>query len=345
MSYALPAYAATTKAQAMAQANLVMQSFVSHYWQADNSLFYNNYPFPQTGNNYWWEANAIDALAEGVQLHLKIDCATYIQAIYQRIAADGSAITAYFDDENWMGLGLLHAYRATGQKEYLASAEQLYRDIYTHGWQKQGGVVWNRIGSTYRNTPANAPAALLGAELFAVTHNKKDLAIAQKIYGWEWTHLVGPHGTVFDGLQGRTLNKTAYTYNYGTVIGASLQLWRDTHDAVYLHHAELVANRSIAVFTQPHSLVLTPTGQGDGGLFKGIYVRYLAWMPAYFPKDPIYRQLLLANAQAVWSHDRTSQGLFDSNWARKSSPPPGSVIGLSTELSAVFLFNQIPGLY
>ncbi len=330
---------------AMDRANIAMHHFVQHYWQADNNLFYNSYPYPQSGNNYWWEANAVDALAEGVQLHLTTDCAKYIHLIYQRIAADGSAVTAYFDDEDWMGLGMLHAYRATGNKQYLHVAEVLFADIYGHGWQKKGGIIWNRIGSTYRNTPANAPAALLGAGLYAVTHNRRDLAEAEQIYAWEWSHLVAKNGMVWDGMQvNNQLNKAQYTYNYGTVIGASLKLWQDTHRSVYLENAQLVAKRSIAVFTDAPSLLLTPTGQGDGGLFKGIYVRYLSWMVRDFPKQTIYRRVLEANAQNVWLHDRTPEGSFASNWANPKKPPQGDIIQLSTELSGIFLMNQIAGL-
>ena len=330
---------------AVQRADIAMQALVTRYWQADNNLFYNNYPFPQSASNYWWEANAVNALAEGVQLHLKTDCARYIQLIYQRIAADGSAVTAFFDDENWMGLGMLHAYRATGNKQYLQVAQMLFTDIYTHGWQKkEGGVIWNRIGSTYRNTPANAPAALLGASLYAVTKNRTDLTEAEQIYHWQWTNLVSRTGMVWDGLQGNQLSKAQYAYNYGTVIGASLRLWQDTHQKDYLLHAQLVAKRSIAVFTKPPSLLLTPTGQGDGGLFKGIYVRYLSWMANYFPQQTIYRRLLLANAQNVWLHDRTPQNLFASNWANAKAPAQGDIIQLSTELSGIFLLNQIVGL-
>ncbi len=344
-----PAIAASVDATAsnslaMQRANIAMQDFVKHYWQSDNNLFYNTYPYPQSGTNYWWQANAIDALAEGVQLHLTTDCAKYIQLMYQRIAVDGSAVTSYFDDEDWMGLGMLHAYRATGNKQYLQVAEVLFADIYGHGWQKKGGIIWNRTGSTYRNTPANAPAALLGADLYAVTHNHQDLVEAEQIYAWEWSHLVSKNGMVWDGLQGNQLNTAQYTYNYGTVLGASLKLWQDTHQTGYLNHAQLVAKRSIAVFTHAPSLLLTPTGQGDGGLFKGIYVRYLSWMVRDFPKETIYRRVLEANAQNIWLHDRTPDGIFASNWANSKTPAQGDIIDMSTELSGIFLLNQIAGL-
>lgn len=338
------ATAQATRQTALAQAKFALQQLVKYYWQPDNSLFYNNYPYPQPGSNYWWEANAIDALAEAVPLHLHIGSSRYIRAIFNRITADGSPVTAYFDDENWMALGLLHAYQVTRYKPYLQNAELLFHDIYTFGWQKQGGVVWNRIGSTYRNTPANAPAALLGAKLYRITKNRIDLTWATRIYDWEWAHLVTANGTVYDGVQGRQTNKQAYTYNYGTVLGASLELYKATGNKLYLHRAELVAKRSTAVFTTHNSLLLTPAGQGDGGLFKGIYVRYLEKLVPYLPKGNIYSRLLMSNAQSVWQHDRTTNGLFGSNWRR--SKPPGSsyVIDLSTELSAVFLFNQIPNL-
>lgn len=327
------------------RAALAMQSLLKHYWNSALGTFQNSYPVDAPGDNYWWQANAIDALAEGVQLRLDAPCTATISALYTSVMSGGTALTQYFDDENWMGLGLLHAYRATRDKDYLRTAQELFTDVYTQGWSKQGGIVWNRTGSTYRNTPANAPAALLGASLYLATGNRADLLDAKRIYAWEWTHLVTHGGIVWDGLQGNTASQGQYSYNYGTIIGASLRLWQATRDPVYLGHAELVARRSVQVFTSSPSMQVVSEGQGDGGLFNGIYVRYLTWLVRFDPRDRLFRELIAQNAQNAWAHDRTAQDLFGTNWSGHATPPNGMNIDLSTELSGVFLMNQAASLY
>lgn len=337
---AAQAASAPARRVAVRWANLAMQSLLAHYWNRKTKEFRNSYPVNSPGNNYWWQANAIDALAEGVQLHLHAPCSAVIRALFHSLSAGGTLLTQYFDDEDWMGVGLLHAFRATRDREYLDAAQELFADVYRHGWSPQGGIRWSR-DSDYRNTAANATAALLGASLYLVTGNQADVAEAERIYRWEWTHLVASDGTVWDGWLHGAPNKSPYSYNYGTVIGASIRLWQATRDPVYLRRAELLAARSVQELTAfpPSFLLLLPEGQGDGGLFHGIYVRYLVWLVPLDPRDRLYRRLIQQNAERVWARDRTRQNLFGPDWTGYEAPQEGMTIDLSTELSGVFLMN------
>lgn len=333
----------STGATAESRANNAMNALITHYWNPALDAFHNSYPIDSPGNNYWWQANAIDALAEGVQLHLAAPCAQLIASEYTSVTMGGTALTSYFDDENWMGLAFLDAYQTTHQARYLTVAEQLFSDVSSQGWQTRGGVVWNQVGSTYRNTPANAPAALLGASLYQITKKKSDLLSAEKIFAWEWRHLVSPDGVVWDGLQGDVVNESQYSYNYGTVIGAAVQLWKDTHRKTYLVDAERVGMTSLSQFTAASSSLVTSAGQGDGGLFNGIYVRYLAWLARFDSSSADrakIRNTILENANHAWVHDRASDGVFGDDWSSSGSFSSVVNVDLSTELSAVFLMNQ-----
>jgi predicted alpha-1,6-mannanase (GH76 family) len=53
----------------------------------------------------------------------------------------------------------------------------------------------------YKNTPANAPAVILGARFYQRFQRQYDLEFALKIYAWLQHHLVeGETGFVWDGM-------------------------------------------------------------------------------------------------------------------------------------------------
>ena len=78
-------------------------------------------------------------------------------------------------------------------------------------------------------------------------------------------------------------------------------------------------------------------GDGDGGLFKGILVRYLAELAKEAPARSAAEGLLLGNASALWSRGRDAKRqLFHTDW----SSPPAERVTLSTQLSAVMLLER-----
>lgn len=330
-----------SRLEALGRAQSAMNALIHAYFAPAEGMFKNRFPVNDVGSNYWWQANAIDVLAEGVQLKLDVPCAQIINDLYEAIIVRGALTTTYNDDRNWMALALLHAYKVTGRREYLATAQQLF-DLVYQSWQPSGGIVWNDSGSSYRNTAANAPAAILGASLYMATRNRDDLLRAQQIYHWEWVHLVSRHGTVWDGVQGNSVQTSQYSYNSGVVIGAAVRLWQATGDETYLRDAELVGSRSISEFAWLNTGLIQSEGQGDGGLFNGIYVRYLELLTRFGPLHSrrYFGHIISVNAQNAWLHDRTAQGLFAQDWTSPVNLVSADSIDLSTALSGVFLMNQ-----
>ena len=98
---------------------------------------------------------------------------------------------------------------------------------------------------------------------------------AQKIFAWERKTLFDEEtGAVYDNInQDGRVNRSVYTYNPGTFIGAAYELYHITGDKQYLEDAIKAADYVIDNMTKNNG-VLKDDPKGDGGLFHGIFFRY-----------------------------------------------------------------------
>src|SRR5690606_13244105 len=160
----------------------------------------------------------------------------------------------------------------------------------------------------YKNTPANAPAVILAARLYELQQKPEDLEWAKKIYQWQKSSLVDSHsGLVWDGINRNGDEKIdkdwKFTYNQGVFIGAAMALFKQTGEQFYLNDALKTADFTISDGGMAPGGVLKSEGQGDGGLFKGILVRYLAALTRSSAladeKKAVYREFLRQNAVAL----------------------------------------------
>jgi predicted alpha-1,6-mannanase (GH76 family) len=306
--------------------------------------------------HYWWQAHALDALVDAAAREgdangsARDRIAEFVPGILARNG--GRIVNDYRDDMAWMGLALLRAEAAAG-----VATAGLVRELWAEiqaGWdERHGGVIWRR-GDTYTNAPTNAPAAILGARLYAQGGDPGDLTWAQTIDTWLHRTLVDPTtGAVRDGVHpdGRpTPTFERYTYNEGTVVGASLELYRATGDADHLERATRSAQAALTGFVRPDGL-LVDEGSQDGGLFKGILARYLGdfactahGASARLPAVVADKSGQLASQVVCMLRDNgvavapaAARGPVGPDWAR----PEVGAGDLSTHLAAVLLLEAL----
>lgn len=80
---------------------------------------------------------------------------------------------------------------------------------------------------------------------------------------------------VYDNIDSRTgeiQTNWIFTYNQGTFIEAAVELHKILGEKSYLNDAMLAADHTTS--TLVNNSVLKSEGEGDGGLFKGIFIRY-----------------------------------------------------------------------
>ncbi|MFD0671027.1 glycoside hydrolase family 76 protein [Cohnella sp. GCM10027633] len=333
-----------------ARADQAQAALRDYYWNPELGMYNIETPCPGGACNtifhYWWMAHAAEALVDGLE---RTGDDVYREALSQLFDGllrrnGGAWPNALYDDMEWMAIAWLRAFEATKEDRYKQAALVLWEDIKT-GWNDHmgGGIAWQKSQLDYKNTPANAPAVILATRLHRVFGRADDLAWAMKIYDWQKRTLVDPDsGFVWDGVNrtgdGSIDKDWAFTYCQGVFIGAAHELYRATKDEGYLLDAERTANAAIARLTDPSTAMLPGEGNGDGGLFKGIFVRYAANLVVEEPaRFAALGGLLLRNASIAWDEGRAEEAaLFGPVWNRA----PGGIVELGTQICGIILLEM-----
>lgn len=271
--------------------------------------------------NYWWQAHYLDAVVDAGLRALRsgdVAAAEAHSARGDRLLAtirlrNGLRwVNAFYDDMAWLALatgrlrGLHDRLGRQPETRRLRSADShLTAQLRSaHTADLGGGLFWNR-DRDFKNAPATGPAALHLARLGATDE-------ARRLVDWVYARLLSPeNGLVLDGILlapgvggEEVLVPDVWSYNQGTVLGALVTLG----DAESLARAAALVAAVDAHLTVEvgGARVLRTHGRGDGGLFTGILVRYLALAarPGSRLEEPARataRRLVVDTAEALWA--------------------------------------------
>lgn len=333
-----------------AAAEEATQSLIKHFWNKDTHYF--NYIADEfnldTHPGYWPQAHAMDAI---VDAFLRTGDEKYYRMFgewYEGIKAVNSTqvnvgyCNDYFDDTEWIALTMLRIYNTRKEERYLSTAKVQWEWVKS-GWNDYcgGGIAWERSKHLWsKNACSNGPGALLGARMYQITHNAADLEWAEKIYEWERSHLYNPQtGAIYDNMNGKTgeISDFSLTYNQGTFLGAAHELYKITGKKQYLDDAQQAAVFAITDKSQLNAgqNVLRDEGKGDGGLFKGILMRYFVRLmkdPDIKPENArMFEDFFNHNVQVLWQEGKEEPlCLFGPDWTKA----PGASTQLTSQTSA-----------
>jgi predicted alpha-1,6-mannanase (GH76 family) len=319
--------------------------------------------------NYWWQAHLLDCVVDAQLRSATSARAALVKRIVRGVHLRnlGGWTNDYYDDVAWLGLALLRAAKEVGvirRKAVEAIAAQLRSGLSEDG----GGGIWWRRDDDFKNVPANGPAAIMFARLALAGGDRSDLDRARSVVDWVEDNLIDPEsGLAWDGVhlhpsgEVREIEKTCYTYCQGVLLGACLEIARVSEAPVWLDRAERIV---VAVDTSlAEDGVLRGHGGGDGGLFSGILMRYLAQAALAIPAlDPerakvgtLAAEVVFASAEAVWRNRAIASGgpLFGPDWTVPAVVPHSSgrperdlsvQLGgwMALEAAAVLERNDIP---
>ncbi|GAB3760785.1 glycoside hydrolase family 76 protein [Spirosoma pomorum] len=313
--------------------------------------YFNNTNQGDTTFHYWPQAHALDVLTDA---YMRTRDPQYLPRMKDwmagvRVKNGNTFLNEYYDDMLWNALAMLRVYDATKEKKWLDETLTLWEDIKT-AWNDtlDGGMAWRKGQRYYKNTPVNGPAIILAARLYQRLKRPEDLAWAKKVYAWQKKVLVDPaSGLVYDGINqnndGQLNTSWKFTYCQGVWIGGTLELYHITKDPAYLTDATKTASLAISDPTLATNGLMRDEGKGDGGLFKGILVRYLTQLIL----DPglsrslrtQYATFLKHNAETLWQQGTARpQFAFGTFWQRA---PQNGQTGLSSQLSGTMLMEAI----
>ncbi|MDQ0822831.1 putative alpha-1,6-mannanase (GH76 family) [Arthrobacter sp. V1I7] len=325
--------------------------------------------------HYWWQAQYLDCLVDTGRRELgyggrpgaRFDGENRASAgqLASRLVAGirlrnfFTFVNDYFDDMAWLALATRRLEDLAGDARNPAGRRRNARALKSLTLQFDsastddlgGGTFWSKKRD-FKNTPATAPVALH----YARSGNP---AKAQALLDWLDARLYDPaQGLYQDGLRisgaGEVvLEGVIYTYNQGPVLGALLELG----GAANLERASSLVASVARSLTLPAPLlgraaaVLRCEGNGDGGLFTGILVRYLALaaVDGRLPAETRATAAVLVNdtAEAFWEGRRIlsaedplahrgSRLIFSARpeLPARRSYPPGTAVELCTQLQA-----------
>jgi hypothetical protein len=215
----------------------------------------------------------------------------------------------FYDDNEWIGLSLIDAYRLLGRPRDLLRARRLF-GLVVHGWDREdahacpGGVFWTRAASPdHRNTVSTANGALLALEIYDLTHARGYLAWAERMADWVQRCLRAPGDLFWDHVDSKgEPDPTEWSYNQGAMIGVDALLYRATGDTSYLVDAQHIAAAAVAHFR-------TRVDE-EPPFFLAIFFRNLLLLERIDPQTS-YRDFVGEYASDAWTHLRDPRtGLF-----------------------------------
>ncbi|MCQ9344001.1 glycoside hydrolase family 76 protein [Corynebacterium kozikiae] len=295
--------------------------------------------------HYWWQAHYLDCL---------VDAATRVNT-KGRKAAIKETITGirvrnlgkltknkYYDDKLWLALAMQRA-RGLEEKSPKKYQRTLEANIFAGRDEIVGMLPW-RTGEHFFNVPTNGPAAILAAR-------SGDVATARALVDWIFDNLIDDNGLVMDGIRmsmnGPEVVKPTHPYCQGVVLGACLEIvlalqGSDQAEAAmpYLSHIRALTQAVAKEMATSAGVIDWRTGDGDGGLFKGILVRYLADLAVRLPEDSeanratkrLAAKMVMGSANSVWNHRLEVDGLpiFATDWTDDARLPHNYGVGGSS---------------
>jgi len=336
------------------------RSLITNFWNTTHYYFNASSDVDSWGNHYWPQAHALDVLVDAYLRSgddfYKVYFTQWLEGVHR---ANGNKwANNYIDDMEWIGLAALRAYHATGIEGFLTACKEVWDGTVDdmedpnaafgikRAWTDDGGggIFWeSRRNRLSKNACSNGPAAILAAHLYQAFGDKDNLEWAKRIYAWEKLYLFNSEtGAVSDNLKAETgvTNKRVYTYNQGTFIGAAVELFKITGEKMYIDDAIKAADYTITAMINADDTLLRGEGSGDGGLFKGIFIRYFVQL---IMSDGInndvrtrYITFLKHNAETLWNEGANKEKvLFGPYW----KTPPVDNTGHTEHLSGCMLIE------
>ncbi|MEJ5920371.1 MULTISPECIES: glycoside hydrolase family 76 protein [unclassified Corynebacterium] len=289
--------------------------------------------------HYWWQAHYLECLVDAAQ---RVPSREKYEAVRNTIRGirirnlSPLASNKYYDDRAWMVLALGRVDSMHGKRKPRRQTQLLLQAL-TNGIDSTTGVLPWREEELFYNVPSNGPAAIAFARA-----GRLDDACA--LVDWVFDNLVADTGLLYDGIRlsmtGEEVQRGMYSYNQGVMIGACLEIAlelknREQHGRAmeYLTRCQSLIH-AVAVNMASSDHVIKGSGGGDGGLFNGVLIRYLADAAVRLPSDDhgsraaarIARRLVLATGESAWNHRLEVDGLplFPANWEKDATFPQGS---------------------
>lgn len=214
----------------------------------------------------------------------------------------------FYDDNCWLGLDLVELHRATGDRGVLDDAARVFAFVVS-GWDDDpahpspGGIFWKQARNTAtrdRNTVSNAPAAQLALHLHALTGQRDYLDWAERAFDWVERTLRDPaDGLYWDNIRlNGAIEKTKWSYNQGTMLGAAALFYRHTGNRAWVERARQIADAALRFYGEDDRL------WAQDPPFNAIFFRNLRLLATALDDAAMFTPALRVYAERAWAEGR-----------------------------------------
>ena len=207
---------------------------------------------------------------------------------------------AWFDDNGWLGVAFVQAYRATGERSYLHDAQRAFNFVATQGWDTANGGMWWNTQHPYHAGEALAADSLLGMLLYQIDHEHFQLDKARMFIDWGNSRDIGFHGLYLSGGPGSTV----IDYVEAPLIYAQYLLCHATGKSGYCTHSAEQARSMTEIYGIEYNFA---------PLYDSIFME---WMMAYGKAvgDNHWLEVAQANAAHAAQHAANGASLWLGSW-------------------------------
>jgi predicted alpha-1,6-mannanase (GH76 family) len=316
------------------------KSYYKHNSASDNDPY---------GYGYWIQAHTLETLADAYQRTRNTVYKDRMKSIIAGIRkynsyGAGTYHNDFYDDLEWLCLASFNCYNATKDPEFLDAVHQMWTEIKT-GYAN-GAMSWKKGCTTpCKNSIANSPAIVIAVKLYQLEGDNANLQMAKDIHAWMKTNVFNVQGGIWDAPD-NTDPTWQFSYNSGMFIAASLELNLVTGTQSYIDDG-IKACEFMMNYRNYNGGVffLNENGQGDGGLFKGIFAK---WFIEFVRMGNLtqaqkerYLSVINYTSNYVWAKAvNKSNFLINSDW----NTTPTGTIDLSTQTTGLHLFESVASL-
>jgi len=210
----------------------------------------------------------------------------------------------YYDDNQWIGIAAMDAYKRSHKKRDLELGKKICRFMLTGlDTVSGGGIYWREGDKQTKNTCSNGPGIILLLQLYQATHKKAYLTQALAVYNWTNKQLKAPDNLYYDNLNvvSGQIGKHKFSYNTGTMLQSNVYLYEVTKDGRYLNEAKTIAKSAADYFlAQDHFR--------DDLWFSAVLLRGFEHLYRH-THNAVYLQAFARCTDKVLQEDKAASGL------------------------------------
>lgn len=294
-------------------------------------LYYRNHDFIDC--SFWNRAEILQVLEDAYEILKDESYKTYIKEVCDKVievSTEDWSMNPFYDDRAWMCIAFIRASKLLEDKHLADIAKTNLETIWLTGKDAtHGGMYWRRRTKT-QHTVTVCPSSIAACLIGDYFNDQSWYTKAIEVMDWELNTLYNAEtGYVYDHIDYKDdsydgdeqIDRSEFTYNYGSFVGACAYLYKHTNNEKYKTAAERVVLHVTHDYFEDGLMTKKVQSTHDAAGFLGIMARWFRVYASTF-EHPEIQDWLKENAELAWSN-RNSDNIASHFIDRKASDHAG----------------------